>query len=82
MAPVRGYLDDYGGAVNDGDHRRRFRVTLGRDWAPLSFTVTWEALDPATGVYRLAFDGALIWHGGPNNPLCVSLTPQLWGIHT
>lgn len=77
-----GYLDDFGGPVGDEDPRRRFLVTLGRDFAPLSFTVTWEQLDLRTGEYRFAFNGGLIWHGGGNDPLTVALTPCFWGIHT
>ncbi len=76
------FLDAYGGAISEGDGRRRFRVALGRDWAPHSFSVVWEQLDLQSGTYRYAFNGGLIWHGGPDDPLCVSLTPQWFGIHT
>lgn len=74
------YLDSYGGSDDDG--RRRFQVTLGRDWAPLSFTVAWHALHRQSGAYQPAFHGALIWHGGSNDPLSVTLTPCLWALHT
>jgi len=76
------YLDEFGGAVSDDDPRRRFSVTLGRDWAPMSFAVSWARLDRQTGEYLHSFAGGLIWHGGGNDPLCVSLTPTLWGVHT
>ena len=76
------YLDDYGGPVSDDDHRRRFRVVLGRDWSPMSFSITWYRLVPATNEYVHAFNGGLIWHGGANDPLCISVTPCLFGIHT
>lgn len=77
-----GYLDEFGGAVSNEDPRRRFEVTLGRDWAPLSFAVTWARLDTRTGEYVYAFNGGLIWHGGANDPLCVNLSASLWGVHT
>lgn len=75
------YLASYGGEVGDGDRRRRFRVRLSRDWAPGSFGLLWEALEPTSGLYRYAFEGGLIFHGG-GDPLCVSLTPQFYGIHS
>ena len=74
------YLDDFGGTSDDGT--RPYRVTLGRDFADLSFTLVWERWNPSTETYEYAFNGGLIWHGGPNDPLTVSLTPQWWGIHT
>lgn len=76
------YLENYGGAVSEGDPRRRFRVVLGRDWSPMSFTISWYRLDMKTGEYVASFRGGLIWHGGANDPLCVTLTPCLWGVHT
>jgi len=76
------YLDEFGGQVSEQDPRRRFRVTLGRDWAPMSFTITWAQWTPSIEDYAFSMSGALIWHGGSNDPLCVSLTPQLWGIHS
>ncbi len=82
LAKQLGYLDDYGGPVSDDDPRRRFKVVLGRDWSPLSFTIIWYRLDFQTGEYVYAFQGGLIWHGGANDPLCVSVTPCLFGIHT
>jgi len=74
------YLDDFGGILEDGT--RFFRVILTRDWAPYSFSLTWERWNQATGAYEYAFNGGLIWHGGGNDPLTVTLTPQWWGIHT
>jgi len=74
------YLDDFGGSTEDG--MRLFRVTLGRDWAPLSFSVLWERWSEKSRSYEYAFNGGLIWHGGTNDPLTVTLTPQWWGIHT
>jgi hypothetical protein len=76
------YLDTFGGDVSDEDARRRFRVVLGRDFAPLSFTIAWYRLDPATGEHVYAFNGGLIYHGGSNDPLAVTLTPCIFGIHT
>ncbi len=76
------YLNDFGGAVSDVDDRRRFRVTLLADWAPLSFGITWYRLNRETGEYLFAFRGGLIFHGGSNDPLCVSVTPCIFGIHT
>jgi len=76
------YLDSFGGQVSDTDDRHRYRVTLGRDWAPHSFSIVWEMLDLQAGTYDYAFQGGLIWHGGPGDPLCVTLTPQWFGIHT
>ena len=75
-------LDEYGGPVSDEDSRRRFHVVLGRDWAPLSFSITWRRLNPSTGEYVHAFNGGLVYHGGSNEPLSISLTPCIWGIHT
>ncbi len=76
------YLNDFGGSVSDIDARRKFRVQLGWDFAPLSFSLCWQRLDSSSDEYVYAFNGGLIWHGGSNDPLCISLTPQLWGIHT
>lgn len=76
------YLDSFGGQVSDEDDRHRYRITLGRDWAQHSFSIIWEQLDTKTGTYDYAFQGGLIWHGGPGDPLCVTLTPQWFGIHT
>ena len=82
------YLDGYGGTVGefhgDGreDDRRRFRVSLGRDFAPLSFSVVWEQLDPERGVYEYCFNGGFICHCCGAETFTVSLTPQYWGIHT
>lgn len=67
------YLREYGGD--------RFRVELHSDWAPLSFSIVWF-VRTKDGEWRFAFNGGLIWHGGSNDPLTVSLTPQWWGIHT
>jgi len=75
-----GYLDAFGGSMDDGT--RLFRVTLGRDWAPLSFTILWEQWSEKSQNYEYAFNGGLIWHGGGNDPLTVTLTPMWWGIHT
>ena len=76
------YLDGFGGPVSEEDARRRFRVTLGRDWAPLSFSLTWRRLVAASDEYVYAFNGGLIYHGGSNDPLAVTLTPCVYGIHT
>jgi len=76
------YLDAYGGTVNDTDPRRRFKVTLGQDWSTLSFSVTWERLDTRNGEYGFGMCGGLIWHGGNNAPLTITLTPCWWGLHT
>lgn len=76
------YLDSFGGAVSEDDARRRFRVTLGRDWAPLSFSLTWRRLVAAPDEYVYAFNGGLIYHGRSIDPLAVSLTPVLFGIHS
>ena len=32
--------------------------------------------------YVYAWPGGLIWHGGSNDPLCVTLSNDLWGVHT
>jgi hypothetical protein len=75
------YLDGFGGKTDDG--RDRFHVSLHRDWADLSFSVVWRKLNLQTGEYDYAFNGGLIWHGGPNDPMCVQIgTPTWWGIHT
>lgn len=77
------YLDEYGGTVSPTDARRRYLVTLGADWSPRCFTVSWRAIRPETGEYMFAMTGGLIWHGGPHDPMVVSLDPaMLWGIHT
>ncbi len=76
------YLDAYGGSVSEADDRSWYRVQLGRDWAAHSFSLTWKRLDVVTGTYRYAFNGGLIWHGGPGDPLSVTVTPQWFGIHT
>ena len=76
------YLNGYGGSVSDDDARRRFKVWLFHDWADLSFGIVWESLNKETNTYRHSMQGGLIWHGGSNDPLTVSLTKQYWGIHT
>lgn len=77
------FLDGFGGPVSETDTRRRFRVTLGSDLYPLSFTVTWESIDRETGDYRFSMNGGLVWHGGPGDSGSVCLEPEvLWGIHT
>lgn len=76
------YLDEYGGPVSPEDPRRRYKVSLGGDWAPFCFTVTWHRIELRTGDYIYAMNGGLIWHGGPFDSMVVSLTPMLWGIHT
>ena len=77
------YLNEYGGPVSADDPLRRYRVTLGWDWAALSFSVTWSSLNRMTGEYAGMLQGGLIWHGGPNDPFVVNLDPNaLWGIHT
>lgn len=77
------YLNEYGGdaEVNGRKMGRRYRITLGIDWAPMSFTVNWEARD-AEGKYNYAFCGGLVCHCSGTDPLAVSLTAQAWGIHT
>lgn len=77
------YLDGFGGAVSETDARRRYQVTLGADMYELSFTVTWRQLKQESGAYTYSFNGGLIWHGGPGDPMVVCLVPDmLWGIHT
>ena len=77
------YLNGYGGSLSDEDPRPRFRVELGHDWAPLSFSLSWLRYDPkAPDSYAYAWCGGLTWHGGGNDPLTISLTPQWFGIHT
>lgn len=68
------YLNEYG---RNPDGSGRFDITLGSDWAPLSFSVSWYFADG-----RHFCSGALIWHGGSNDPLSVTLTDDLWAIHT
>jgi hypothetical protein len=78
-----GYLNDYGGQVAEADARRRFKITLSKDWADLSFSITWQTLNLPIGEYGYpSWNGGLIWHGGPNEPFCVSITPQWWGVHS
>lgn len=77
------YLDGYGGEVSETDATRRFQVTLGVDFTPLCFTITWRSLDLTTGEYLFFMSGGLVWHGGPHDPFVVSLDATvLWGIHT
>jgi len=76
------YLNDYGGRVSDIDPRRRFIVTLGRDWSSLSFSIVWKQLVRKTGTYRYAFNGGLIWHGGTSDPLAITQVARWWGVHT
>ena len=76
------YLNEYGGPVSEEDQRRRFRITIAKDFAYLSFSLWWDRLDTKTGEYVGGFNGGLIYHGGNNDPLCVSIIPQIWGIHT
>ena len=76
------YLNSYGAVVDGDEPRRCFQITLGRDFAPPSFTLTWSRLNTKNAEYQFAFNGGLIWHGGGNDPFCVSLSPQFWGIHT
>ncbi len=68
------YLNRYGGD--------RYKVSLHADRAPLSFALVWSRLNQETGEYEYSFRGGLIWHGGSNDPLTVSVSPQWWGIHT
>jgi hypothetical protein len=83
LAERLAYLDGYGGTLSDTDLRRRFRVTMGADMYPLSFTITWFCLDRATDAYAFSMRGGLVWHGGPGDPLSVCLDPEvLWVIHT
>lgn len=73
------YLSDYGCA----DGRRRFTVVLMSDWAEMSFLILWFKNNiHGTRSSKYFMNGRLIWHGGPGDPLCVSITPQYWGIHT
>lgn len=65
------YLNGYG---DD-----RYRVSLGRDWAPYSFSLAW--MRKVEGAYRFAFNGGLIFHGA-GETFTVSLTRQWWGVHT
>ncbi len=77
------YLNDFGGTISKTDTRRRFRITIGRDFALLSFTITWESYSRATDDYAFTMQGALIWHGGTNDPLSVCLDRDaLWAVHT
>jgi len=73
------YLNEYGGDYDNG--QPCYRVTLSADFAMYSFALYWERLN-SEGEATSGFPGGLIFHGGSNDPLCVSLTPQLWGIHT
>ena len=75
-------LSGYGGTVSDEDNRKRYKVQLFHDWADLSFSIVWKYLDKETNTYSHSMQGGLIWHGGSNDPLAVSLTNQYWGIHT
>lgn len=76
------YLDGYGGTVSETDPRRRFRVTLGRDLYPLSFTVTWHMLRPDSGEHVYSMNGGLLWHGhGDPGAVCIE-ADLLWAIHT
>lgn len=75
------YLNEYGGQVSETDARRRFQITLSKDWADLSFNITWSLRD-AEGLYKFFCNGGLIWHGGPNDPLSISLTPCWFSINT
>jgi hypothetical protein len=92
------YLDEFGGKTEDGKFAR-FRVVLGDDRLPGSFTLAWHAKvsDPEgtrrelnvehgteTAMYKYAWNGGLILHGGGNETFTVRLGSDNnpWGIHT
>lgn len=81
------YLAKYG---RDENGASRFQVRLGRDWAQFSFSLYWAIArdnQPTQHTGQDWFDkpgwpGGLIWHGGPNDPLTVSIKPDWWQVHT
>ncbi len=70
------------------DNRPKTRVTLGYDFAPHSFSITWERLVGDEWCHW--FDGGLIFHGphdrggdGGAPTFSVNLSPHHgWSIHT
>jgi hypothetical protein len=75
------YLNDYGGVVPGTDFHP-WRVTLTWDMAPCSFGLIFEHRKAPEASYEAVMTGGLIFHGGTNDPFCVSLSPQYWGVHT
>lgn len=85
------YLNEYGGCVqgpcptcgqpHEFKDRRRFKIHLGKDWAPYSFSLVWSRRNE-DGTFGYGWNGGLIWHGGENDPLTVNVSGDLWGIHT
>jgi hypothetical protein len=75
------YLNDYGG-VTPGTDFHSWRVTLTWDMAPCSFGLIFEHRKTPEESYVAVMTGGLIFHGGSNDPFCVSLSPQYWGVHT
>jgi hypothetical protein len=59
---------------------KRFKVELSWDFAVNSFSVVW--LKPKDGEWVYGWNGGFIWHGGSNDPMTITLTPQWFGIHT
>lgn len=78
------YLNGYGGPMSETDPRLRFKVYLGSAsfLDPYDFGVMWKRLNPVTGEYTFAMNGAMVCHGVPGVGKPVSLEPQWWGIHT
>ena len=70
FARMYAYLNEYGGLTEDGKHRR-MRVTLGRDFAPYSFSV-WFQIRRASGEYEHYMTGGLIYFDSDGT----------WGVHT
>lgn len=64
------------------DLRPNYQVRLSADWAPHSFGIDWYKINLESGDYRYTFSGGLVYHGGGNETLTVSLVSQTWGIHT
>lgn len=64
------------------DLRPSYKVHIGKDSHPLSFSLTWHRLLLRTGEYVPSFYGGLICHASNADPFCVSLSSDLWGIHT
>lgn len=69
------YLSGYGGD--------RFQVHLHPEmFSKWSFSLAWMRPDKTTGEWHYAWNGGLVYHCAGEPFASVSLTPQVWGVHT
>jgi hypothetical protein len=82
------YLHLYG---CDWDDPGQIRVSLAKDFAPMSFSVVWERRQ-SDGSYKYMLNGGLVFHGPHDNggdggmpTLSVEINPNVkphWSVHT